>query len=282
MSTGATVARWVLVSGSRVSSGSAIDDAVESPESWPQWPDPDWGTLTTARLPSTSVTCMARRMRDPIFRSEQHARLGEKHIAPVTTYVDSLRTDQRWLPYVAPLHGGVNSRMLTVLRDPGKGTLHATGSGMLCIENDDQTAETQFLLMDAAGLTPADFTPWNAYPWFIDRAPTLTELREASPTLAGLLELLPDLEVVLLQGGDAQRAWEFVSSAHPAIGERGLTVLATYHPSVQALRTPSAHQREARRRDRVPCDEPGKGCCSGDIPSWVLTPNCGGVSLHRC
>ena len=194
---------------------------------------------------------MARAMKDDAFRTGQHARLHEPHIAPITAYVESLRGLDRWLPYVAPLHGGVNARMLTILRDPGKGTLAEGGSGMLCVENNDQSAEVQFGLMESAGLTPADITPWNAYPWFIDRAPTDDEILEASPTITGLLELLPDLEIVMLQGGEAQAAWRVALTAHPAIRRRRLITLETYHPSVQALRTPDPLERGRRVQHRL-------------------------------
>jgi len=39
---------------------------------------------------------------------------------------------------------------------------------MLSVDNDDQTAETQFWPMERARLLPADFPLWNANPWFID------------------------------------------------------------------------------------------------------------------
>jgi Uracil DNA glycosylase superfamily. len=194
---------------------------------------------------------MARRMSDKDFLADQCSRLHEAHIAPITGFVDSLRTPKMWLPYVAPMHGGVNARMLTILRDPGKGTLYETGSGMLSVENDDQTAETQFGLMEQAGLTPADFTPWNAYPWFIDRNPTDAELLDASPTLVGLLELLPNLVVVMLQGGQAQAAWRIALEAQPSLRRRRLITLETYHPSVQALRTPSPEERARRIQHRI-------------------------------
>ena len=190
-------------------------------------------------------------MKDPAFRADQHARLHESHIAPITDFIDSLRTKERWLPYVAPLHGGVNSRMLSVLRDPGKGTLEVSGSGMLCVENDDQSAESMHGLMESADLYPSDFTPWNAYPWFIDRAPTPEEIADASPALVGLLELLPELEVVLLQGKEAQSAWRVALEAQPAIRRRRLITLETYHPSSQALRSTSQLERERRVQHRV-------------------------------
>lgn len=190
-------------------------------------------------------------MANPEFRAQQHAALREPHIAPITEFIDSLRTPDRWLPYVAPLHGGVNARMLTLLRDPGKKTLDVGGSGMVCTENDDVTAETQMGLMEQAGLTTADFLPWNAYPWFVDRAPTNDELIEASATLVDLLDLLPELEVVLLQGREAQSAWKLATDAQPAIRRRRLIVLETYHTGAQALWHSLPEERARRAQHRV-------------------------------
>jgi hypothetical protein len=194
---------------------------------------------------------MTRRMSDSAFVAEQTALLHEPHIAPITGFIDSLRTPDLWLPYVAPHHAGVHARMLTVLRDPGRATRLEGGSGMLSVENDDPTAEKQFELMTSVGLTLADFTPWNAYPWFIDRAPTDAELRDASSTLVGLLDLLPDLEVVLLQGHEAQSAWRIALEAQPAIRRRRLIMLETYHPSPQALWHKSPDERARRTQHRL-------------------------------
>lgn len=104
--------------------------------------------------------------------------------------------------------------------------------------------------MTAVGLTTEDFTPWNAYPWFIDRAPTYEELCGASSTLVALLELLPDLDVVLLQGNEAQSAWRIALEAEPAIRRRRLVTLETYHASPQAMwhRSPDERARRAQHR----------------------------------
>lgn len=194
---------------------------------------------------------MARAARDPEFVRLQYADLRAPHMAPITDYVDSLRSDGRWLPYVAPLHAGANARMVTVLSDPGPRTLEDSGSGMLCVENDDQTAETQCELMAQAGLTPAHFLPWNAYPWYINRAPNASELRQGAEALHGLLALLPDVVVVLLQGRSAQRVWQIVIRMFPAIGSRRLAVIESFHPSNGALRTPDSAERERRREHRA-------------------------------
>jgi hypothetical protein len=195
---------------------------------------------------------MPRQMSDAAFRAQQHAQLHDPHIAEITAYIDSLRAQSgRWLPYVAPLHAGVKARVVTVLRDPGPKTQELGGSGMICVENDDQTAESQYRLMEQAGLTPADFTPWNAYPWYINAAPTDEQIAEAAPTLLGLIELLPDLEVVLLQGNEAANAWRVAVEAQPSIRRRRLQAFETFHPSVQALQTSKPGERERRIQHRL-------------------------------
>jgi hypothetical protein len=191
-------------------------------------------------------------MGDAAFRADQESRLREPHIAPITDYIQGLRdTSGEWVPWIAPLHGGIEARVLSVLRDPGPMVHHLGGSGMLCIENDDQTAETLYGLVAGAGLTPRDINPWNAYPWYINKKPTPVQLRAATPTLLGLIELMPKLEVVVLQGEDAQAAWRMALRELPALRRRRLEVFETYHPSVQALRSPDPDERERRVQERI-------------------------------
>src|SRR4051812_19542611 len=106
-------------------------------------------------------------MREPAFRKSQVDHRMDPHIAPINELVGRLqnRDGRGWLPEVAPLHGGVDARVLSVLRDPGPMTQGGQGSGFLCIENDDATAEAQFLLFEEYGILPRWVLPWNAYPW---------------------------------------------------------------------------------------------------------------------
>lgn len=194
---------------------------------------------------------MVRLMADPAFRQEQHSLLQEPHIAPISAYVDTLRADGRWMPYVAPLHGGVEARLLSVARDPGPKTQDATGSGMLCVENDDQTAANQFDLLDAAGLRASDYNPWNAYPWYINAAPDRKQIREGADAFAGLIDLMPSLEVIMLQGKDARDAWRVVLENHPDLHQRRLIVFETYHASNQALWSQVPGERERRIEHRL-------------------------------
>jgi hypothetical protein len=118
-------------------------------------------------------------MADATFRAEQHATaLTAPHIAPINQFVDSIqdRDGMRWAPYVAPLHGGVDAQVLSILRDPGPATQDESGSGFVAIENDDPTAERQVKLFESAGISPRQVLPWNAYPWYFTRQPTASEL----------------------------------------------------------------------------------------------------------
>lgn len=195
---------------------------------------------------------MPRQMRDPAFRADQEAHLHDPHIAPISGYIEKLRVASgEWVPWVAPLHGGIEARVLSVLRDPGPKVHYVGGSGMLCVENDDQTAEAKYELMQQAGMTPKDFTPWNAYPFYINAPPSPVQIAAASPTLLGLVELLPKLEAVLLQGAHAQNAWKVALAAQPALRQRRLEVFETYHPSNQALQTSVPGERNRRAQHRI-------------------------------
>src|SRR5437868_12878523 len=110
-------------------------------------------------------------MTEPVFRDEQGAARFAEHVRPVNELIDDLRrtSGRGWLPYVAPVHGGARAQLLFILRDPGAITREGCGSGYLCMENDDPTAEQQARAFAEVGITIADTTPWNAYPWYINR-----------------------------------------------------------------------------------------------------------------
>ena len=108
------------------------------------------------------------------------------------------------------------------------------GSGFLCLENDDFAAERFATLLAEAGIAPSRMTPWNAYPWYINRKPNAAELREGLEPLRRLIGLLPRLRVIMLNGGEAQSLWRKFKVAYPAIAVSYL-VLPTYHTSRQAF-----------------------------------------------
>jgi hypothetical protein len=123
---------------------------------------------------------------------------------------------------------------------------------MLCIENDDPSAALQCDLLEHAGLVAADLTPWNAYPWYINRPPKTAELEAGLPTIVRIMELMPDVRVILLQGSEAKRSWKMLKRQHPrVIADRQLVAVETYHPSRQALFTPDPSEQKRRAARRV-------------------------------
>ncbi len=184
------------------------------------------------------------------FREQQWRDRYAKHIAPINNLVDELAREpgRGWLPYVAPIYGGVTARLLSVLRDPGPATRSEEGSGFLSMENDDSTAETIEKLFREAGIAATEIVPWNAYPWYINRSPNADELRAGLEPLRRLIDLLPKLRVVMLHGGSAQTAWKLFARAYPTmVSERELPVISTYHTSRQAFWHAEVSIREARK-----------------------------------
>jgi hypothetical protein len=188
-----------------------------------------------------------RRMRNPAFRAAQHARKYDPHVAPINRLIDDLIEPggRGWMPYVAPIYGGVNARVLSILRDPGPATQAEGGSGMLCVENDDATAERYATLLAEAGLPVSELVPWNAYPWYINRKPSASELDAGAEPLRRLIALMPRLRVVLLHGGDAQAGWRRFTRRFPGAAE-GVAVVPSYHTSRQAFWHPDPAVRAAR------------------------------------
>ncbi|WP_395242837.1 uracil-DNA glycosylase [Agromyces sp. MMS24-K17] len=199
---------------------------------------------------TATLALVPRRMTDPRFRADQFAGVhADAHIAPINAFVDAIRDrDGRgWVPYVAPMHGGVDARVLSILRDPGPATQSDVGSGFVAVENDDPTAERQAILFAEVGLDPRSVLPWNAYPWYINAAPNAEQSQAGAEVLVELLRLLPDLRVVLLQGRDAEAGWRRVERLRPGIAdELQLSVLSTIHPGRQALFTPDPAERARR------------------------------------
>ena len=176
-------------------------------------------------------------MRDPLFRQQQADDLRASHVAPVNALVDELidPAGRGWVPSVAPVYGGVNARVLNIHRDPGPKT-HSQhgGSGFLCTENDDASAERFATLLDSAGIAVSETLSWNAYPWYINRLPRAAELKAGVEPLRRLLGLLDGLQVVMLHGGSARDGWRRLARQHPDLVLR-LEVVPTYHTSNQAF-----------------------------------------------
>lgn len=194
---------------------------------------------------------MPRKMRDPRFREQQWEDRYAPHVEPINRYVDQLaeRPGRLRPPYVAPMYFGVRSRVLIVSRDPGPKAGGTKGSGFLCVENDDSSAERMYDFVTEAGLDVRDMLPWNAYPWYINADPTREQLQDGVETLGHVLRLAPDVQAVVYCGTTAWRAGRLFKKANANVLEqRGIQSFEMYHTSRQALFTPDPEERTRREQ----------------------------------
>jgi len=185
---------------------------------------------------------------DDEFWREQRNQLHIPRIAPITDLVDALRRRRPYdVPYVAPMYGGVKARLLMVVASPGRETRAAPGgTGFLCIENPDRAAATVKRLMSEADIDPLVMMPWNACPWFTDGpSPSPAELEAGVEPWVQLIRLLPDLRVLMLMGGDAQKGWRRVRRRYPdLLTGNDVEIICTYSPARRpfGIRIPQSGQ----------------------------------------
>ncbi len=172
----------------------------------------------------------------------------DAHVAPLNRWIDERNeaSAPEWLPFISPIHGGVNARIITLLRDPGPQVAH---SKMLSVRNEDQSASTQLRAVTNAGLSASSYTPWNSYPWYRkvqkDKLTTVEQITGA-PLVLDLMALLPEVRVLILHGDDAAETWWRVSKLDPRVESRhDLTVLRTFHSSASGTRGTVA-EKEAK------------------------------------
>ena len=167
----------------------------------------------------------------------RHARLGEPHVAELNRWArDVAAGERRRVPLVDPESGGVGAPVLVLLQDPSEVAAH--GSRLISRHNNDSTAGTTHRICTDVGLPYATTLLWNVVPWWVadpaipagERLGLAAAVRRARPHLHTLLDLLPEVRVVVLLGRHAQRAWD---AAGP--GGRGREVLRAPHPSPQAV-----------------------------------------------
>lgn len=165
----------------------------------------------------------------------KHQRLFDEPARKINELVRQISRDHEGnAPFVDPDYGGVNAEVLLLLSDPGPKTQRSeAGSGLLSFQNDDPGAERICRLAQQVGLNPNRCISWNAYPWFINRAPTVAQVRQGIAPLTKLVDLLGSLRVVIAMGGTAQRSAELIKVTH----KKGATLnfLDTVHSSSRGV-----------------------------------------------
>ena len=156
--------------------------------------------------------------RDPEFLAMKQRRLREEHVAPLQALVDEIRQERDTVsvPYVDPDSGGVAARVLFILESPAGPA--ALGSGMLSPDNDDETAANMWRLYEQARLPRSAGVHWNAVPWYVgedgkEKNVSPTDVLEGGLWLDRLLDLLPELRLIVTMGKPAEIAFKTYSTA---------------------------------------------------------------------
>ena len=189
-----------------------------------------------------------RAHRQDVVVAGKHARLREPHIAPVTELVDRIRAHvgHDHVPYVDPTSGGVYARVLFLLETPARPA--ALGSGMLSPDNDDATAANVWELYREFDLGRTTAIHWNAVPWFLGDADRnknaqRSDIAPGLPWLAELIDLMPDLRLVIAMGEIARKAFGLYLLREDA---RLLPWLPVAHPSPRVRNTNPALWQDIR------------------------------------
>ncbi|PTR05364.1 uracil-DNA glycosylase [Nitrosospira sp. Nsp5] len=168
---------------------------------------------------------------DAAIRAHRLTQLSASHIAPLTAFVEDLRSQQDLtdeIPNFDPFDGGTLAECLFLLEAPGS---RAVKSGFISRNNPDETAKNFFTFNRHAGLDRRRTVVWNIVPWYVGtgqkiRPVTLNDIRDAEPALRSLLPLLPNLKVVVLVGQKAARAETLLRRFNPV-----LRIIQIPHPS---------------------------------------------------
>ncbi len=130
------------------------------------------------------------------------------------------------IPHFSRFDGGVGALCLFLFETPNR---VAVERGYAERENRDPSARNFEDACDAAGLDRELTISWNIVPWQ-SADPTPATAREALPWLGELLDLLPELRVVVLFGTTAREATSYLYRHHS-----DLCVLHAPHPSNRSL-----------------------------------------------
>ena len=165
------------------------------------------------------------------------SRRYDGNIGQLNRWIDEVRAETgESIPYFDPDAASRGVDILMLFQDPSGA---ADGeSGFISKHNNDPTARNYYEATEAAGV-PYDRTlNWNVVPWWSTNNPAFPgrtvskEAGRAAPYLAEFIQRLGSPpKVLILSGGDAQKAWDRVSrSIDPQLID-GITVLRCPHPS---------------------------------------------------
>lgn len=184
---------------------------------------------------------------DPDALAVKRSHLWDDHVALLNNLADAVAASEDLtpglVPYVDPQLGGINASVLALLDNPSTKAEAGTGSGLLSLENDDPTARNCAALYNEFGLEPELVVHWNVAPAPIvgkkNGRSSPAERERGAQWLKQLVDLLPNLQVVLLMGDMARDGWR-----RSSLSRAGVLIPSTVpHPSNRGLNNPGGRER---------------------------------------
>lgn len=184
---------------------------------------------------------------DPAALAIKHAHIRDRHVAPINALADRVADSAGFshglVPYADPQLGGVDAEVLALLDNPSTKAEAGTGSGLLSLENDDPTARHCAEVYNDFGLRPGRVVHWNVAPAPIagpkNGKSSGPERDRGAVWLRELLEMLPNLRVILLMGAMARDGWKKSGLAPDGI----VIPVDVPHPSNRGMRNTDAELR---------------------------------------
>jgi len=182
-------------------------------------------------------------LKDEAERLARKQLLNQEHVAPLTRFVEEIirQHPKKSTPYFDPFDGGTRAQCLFVLEAPGP---NAVESGFISRNNNDESAKNFFEINMEAGIPREKTIIWNIVPWYIGtgkkiRPATTNDINMGLPYLHSLIDLLPNLQIVVFIGKKAQRVKKELKSRYTDI-----RIFECYHPSPLVINTNPRNRRK--------------------------------------
>ena len=157
--------------------------------------------------------------------------LNEPHILALSKYTKSLRNKNLGkIPDFDPLDGGTNAKILFLLEKPGPSVFGKRNYGFISRDNEDETAANTLKFMSEANIPRNITCSWNTIPGWDGKIKfTADDARRGRNEIGNLLNLLPNLKVILLVRGIAQDNFEKYKKDNSI--DSNLKIIKSTHPS---------------------------------------------------